>query len=132
MSSFSQQEKERDEKFGGNRRHFYTIRVYIICILSYNNLNAFSLRFENCIHSEESALCIDMLTCNTILSSCLAILIAQTSFYILIGNSEIGLQAASAAAEIFECCSHVQLPNRRGLAMQVSEKNQNLHEFRVS
>lgn len=41
-----------------------------------------------------------MLSCNTILSSCLTTLIAQTSFYILTGDSEIGLQAAPAIAEI--------------------------------
>lgn len=93
----------------------YIARVYRICIFFYNSLNAFSLRFENHINSEESALCVDMLSRNTILSSVLTTLIAQTSFYILIGDSEIGLQAASAAAESFEHCSHVQLPNRRDL-----------------
>lgn len=99
MSSFSQSEKGRDEKFERNRGHSYIARVYRICIFFYNSPNAFSLRFENHINSEESALCVDMLSRNTILSSVLTTLIAQTSFYILIGDSEIGLQAASGAAE---------------------------------
>ena len=76
------------------------LQLHRICILLYNSLNELSLRFENHIHSEESALCIDMLPCNTILSSDLTTLIAQTSFYILIGEHEVAVQAAPATAEI--------------------------------
>ena len=55
-----------------------------------------------------------MLPCNTILSSDLTTLIAQTSFYILTRESEVALQAASATAETSEFCSHVDLPTGGG------------------
>lgn len=78
-----------------------------------------------------------MLPCNTILSSDLTTLIAQTSFYILTRESEVALQAASATAETSEFCSHVDLPTGGGVggggcAMQVTAKYQKLEVFRAS
>lgn len=84
--------------------------------LTIYKMNELSLRFENHIQSEESALCTDMFPYNTIVSRGLTILVAQTSFYILIGeHKEVAFQAASATAGRSEFCSHGGLPCRAAL-----------------
>lgn len=52
------------------------LQLWRICIFLYDILSEISLRFKNHIHSEESALCIDMLPHNTISSSDLTTLTA--------------------------------------------------------
>lgn len=65
-------------------------------------------------------LCVLICSPNTIFSSDLTTFIAQTSFYILFGECEVALQAASATARISEFCSHVDLPIGVVCAMQVT------------
>lgn len=117
LLSYSEKTEWRKRIWKKQRALVYSkgLQLHRICILLYKSLNELSLWFENHIYSDKSALCIDMLPCNTILSSDLTTLIAQTSFYILIGESEVALLAASATAGISEFCSHVDFPIRGDL-----------------
>lgn len=110
-------EKKKKEEI--NKR---AVAVQLGSIVTHNlyltiyKMNELSLRFENHIQSEESALCTDMFPYNTIVSRGLTILVAQTSFYILIGEyKEVAFQAASTTADRSEVCSHGGLLCRAAL-----------------